>query len=82
MKVAFHVKVGVSGQGRINTNLGLAATPTETSAKFLFFGFCHLKRNGPPNAIHHGEGLRRLDPGQTEIAICTLDGSLNALPSW
>jgi len=30
---------------------------------------------GLPNAIHHGEGLRRLAPGQMETAICVLDGS-------
>ncbi|HUB67497.1 MAG TPA: hypothetical protein VL981_08440 [Candidatus Methylacidiphilales bacterium] len=30
---------------------------------------------GLPNAIHHGLGLRRLAPGQTEIASCILDGS-------
>jgi aldose 1-epimerase len=30
---------------------------------------------GLPNAIHHGEGLRCLEPGQTEIATCVLDGS-------
>jgi galactose mutarotase-like enzyme len=29
---------------------------------------------GLPNAIHHGEGLRRIDPGKTEIATCVLDG--------
>jgi galactose mutarotase-like enzyme len=28
---------------------------------------------GLPNAIHHGQGLRRLPPGQTEIATCLLD---------
>jgi aldose 1-epimerase len=28
---------------------------------------------GLPNAIHHGEGLRRIDPGKTEIATCVLD---------
>lgn len=30
---------------------------------------------GLPNAIHHGEGLSWLAPGQTEIATCILDGS-------
>jgi len=30
---------------------------------------------GLPNAIHHGEGLRWLAPGATEIATCVLDGS-------
>ena len=30
---------------------------------------------GLPNAIHHGQGLRRLPPGQTETAICILDAS-------
>jgi len=30
---------------------------------------------GLPNAIHHGEGLRKLAPGQMEIATCILDGS-------
>lgn len=30
---------------------------------------------GLPNAIHHGEGLRRLMPGQTEVATCILDAS-------
>jgi len=30
---------------------------------------------GLPNAIHHGEGLRWLAPGVTEIATCVLDGS-------
>ncbi len=30
---------------------------------------------GLPNAIHHGEGLRHLAPGQTEIATCALDAS-------
>lgn len=30
---------------------------------------------GLPNAIHHGEGLRQIAPGQTEIATCILDGS-------
>ncbi len=29
---------------------------------------------GLPNAIHHGEGLRWLAPGQKEIATCVLDG--------
>lgn len=28
---------------------------------------------GLPNAIHHGEGLRRLMPGETEVATCVLD---------
>jgi galactose mutarotase-like enzyme len=27
---------------------------------------------GLPNAIHHGEGLRRLAPGRTERAVCSL----------
>ena len=35
---------------------------------------------GLPNAIHHGEGLRRLAPGQTEIATCVLDAN-NWFPS-
>ena len=30
---------------------------------------------GLPNAIHHGEGLRRLAPGTTEIATVVLDAS-------
>jgi galactose mutarotase-like enzyme len=30
---------------------------------------------GLPNAIHHGEGLRRLAPNATEIATLVLDGS-------
>jgi galactose mutarotase-like enzyme len=30
---------------------------------------------GLPNAIHHGEGLRRLAPGATEIATVVLDAS-------
>jgi len=30
---------------------------------------------GLPNAIHHGEGLRKLASGKTEIAACVLDGS-------
>jgi galactose mutarotase-like enzyme len=30
---------------------------------------------GLPNAIHHGEGLRRVAPGATEIATVVLDGS-------
>jgi galactose mutarotase-like enzyme len=30
---------------------------------------------GLPNAIHHGEGLRRLAPGAKEIATVVLDGS-------
>jgi aldose 1-epimerase len=30
---------------------------------------------GLPNAIHHGEGLRQVAPGQTEIAACVLDAS-------
>lgn len=30
---------------------------------------------GLPNAIHHGEGLRWLAPGQKEVAACVLDGS-------
>lgn len=30
---------------------------------------------GLPNAIHHGEGLRYLEPGRTEVATCVLDGS-------
>jgi galactose mutarotase-like enzyme len=30
---------------------------------------------GLPNAIHHGEGLRRLEPGRTEIATVVLDAS-------
>jgi aldose 1-epimerase len=30
---------------------------------------------GLPNAIHHGEGLRHVAPGATEIAICILDAS-------
>jgi galactose mutarotase-like enzyme len=30
---------------------------------------------GLPNAIHHGEGLRRLAPNTTEIATLVLDGS-------
>jgi len=29
---------------------------------------------GLPNAIHHGEGLRQLAPGRTEIATCIIDG--------
>ena len=28
---------------------------------------------GLPNAIHHGEGLRRIEPGKTEIATVVLD---------
>ncbi len=31
---------------------------------------------GLPNAIHHGQGLRKLAPGQTEKAVCLLDASL------
>jgi galactose mutarotase-like enzyme len=30
---------------------------------------------GLPNAIHHGEGLRHVAPGQTETAVCVLDAS-------
>lgn len=30
---------------------------------------------GLPNAIHHGEGLRILAPGESETATCVLDGS-------
>jgi len=30
---------------------------------------------GLPNAIHHGEGLRHVAPGATEIAVCRLDAS-------
>ena len=30
---------------------------------------------GLPNAIHHGEGLRRLAPGATEVATVVMDGS-------
>ena len=30
---------------------------------------------GLPNAIHHGEGLRRLAPGAKEVATLVLDGS-------
>jgi len=30
---------------------------------------------GLPNAIHHGEGLRHVAPGATEIATCVLDAS-------
>jgi galactose mutarotase-like enzyme len=30
---------------------------------------------GLPNAIHHGEGLRHVAPGETEIATCVLDAS-------
>ena len=30
---------------------------------------------GLPNAIHHGEGLRYVAPGQMEVATCTLDAS-------
>jgi galactose mutarotase-like enzyme len=30
---------------------------------------------GLPNAIHHGEGLRWVAPGQTETAICVLDAA-------
>ncbi len=30
---------------------------------------------GLPNAIHHGEGLRRLSPGATEVATVVLDAS-------
>ncbi len=37
--------------------------------------FCIEPWLGLPNAIHHGEGLRHVAPGKTEVAICTLDGS-------
>jgi galactose mutarotase-like enzyme len=30
---------------------------------------------GLPNAIHHGDGLRRIAPGQAEKAACVLNGS-------
>lgn len=30
---------------------------------------------GLPNAIHHGEGLRHIAPGECEVATCVLDGS-------
>ena len=30
---------------------------------------------GLPNAIHHGEGLRNVMPGRTEVATCVLDAS-------
>ena len=38
--------------------------------------FCVEPWLGLPNAIHHGEGLRRLAPGAKEIATVVLDGSL------
>jgi len=38
--------------------------------------FCVEPWLGLPNAIHHGEGLRWLAPGATEIATVVLDGSL------
>jgi galactose mutarotase-like enzyme len=37
--------------------------------------FCIEPWLGLPNAIHHGEGLRRLAPGSTEIATLVLDAS-------
>jgi len=37
--------------------------------------FCVEPWLGLPNAIHHGEGLRHVAPGATEIAVCRLDAS-------
>jgi len=37
--------------------------------------FCVEPWLGLPNAIHHGEGLRHVAPGRTEIASCILDAS-------
>jgi aldose 1-epimerase len=37
--------------------------------------FCVEPWLGLPNAIHHGEGLRHVPPGATEIAVCRLDAA-------
>jgi galactose mutarotase-like enzyme len=37
--------------------------------------FCVEPWLGLPNAIHHGEGLRWIDPGAMETATCVLDAS-------
>jgi len=37
--------------------------------------FCIEPWLGLPNAIHHGEGLRQVAPGATEVATVVLDGS-------
>ena len=34
--------------------------------------FCVEPWLGLPNAIHHGQGLRWLEPGQKEIAVCSI----------
>jgi galactose mutarotase-like enzyme len=28
---------------------------------------------GLPNAIHHGQGLRRIPPGETEKGVCRIE---------
>ena len=50
------------------------ALTTWTSAPESDF-YCLEPWLGLPNAIHHGEGLRWLQPGATETATCILDGS-------
>jgi galactose mutarotase-like enzyme len=37
--------------------------------------FCIEPWLGLPNAIHHGEGLRWIEPGKKETATCVLDAS-------
>ena len=46
-------------------------TWTETATSDFY---CIEPWLGLPNAIHHGEGLRRLSPGAKEIATLVLDG--------
>jgi galactose mutarotase-like enzyme len=50
------------------------AVTTWTEAPASDF-YCVEPWLGLPNAIHHGEGLRRVAPGATEIATCILDAA-------
>jgi galactose mutarotase-like enzyme len=56
-----------------NTAPWYAVTTWTQAAESDFY--CIEPWLGLPNAIHHGEGLRRIEPGQIEIATVVLDAS-------
>ena len=73
------VLLNTKTQQRLTFELNHPAVPwyavtTWTEAPTSDF-YCIEPWLGLPNAIHHGEGLRWLAPGATEIATCVLDGS-------
>jgi len=80
LEPARQITLEYSGGGCITVDLGKAQGPNEVpwycvttwTQKPNSDFFCIEPWLGMPNAIHHGHGLRWLQPDQTEIAACSV----------